>query len=556
MKINQKLDHIVVDDGFIENYLQLHGVDNVYKYMNPTWDCIEPPENYDNMAEGKELLEKHLGGKIGVLVDKDGDGIFSSVLIYNFIGDISRLFFHDGKLHGLGDEKVYKEICESGIDLLIIPDAGSNDYEQHKELKEKYNIDILVTDHHSAERYSDHAVVINNQLSPNVINKDATGTTVTWQFCRYLDEEKAKKYIDLCAFATVSDVVDVTSYENRAILYYGLENINNPLLVAMVKEFNKGVKPTQNDLGWVLIPKISSLIRTDNVEDDICLFDAMTTPDITMRWKKGVRAKEEEWTVLDRVVEQCKTSQKKQSDMAKKFMESIDPELDTNAKIIIGFAGDDLGGGYTGLVAGKISDKYNKPCLLLRDRGDSYTGSLRSGVDLRSILDDSEHTDWCQGHEKSAGIQIPKASLNDFKAFISTLDLSDDPVHDVLYSFEHSSIPDELFGLIEHHKELFGKGLPSPLFHIKPFQLNSSQIMMMGNNTTLKIPLGNLSAIKFFCSKKIREDFYVGEYTDIEVELIVELSVNYWGDGKYNQFLIKDYSVKKTSPKISWDDLI
>ena len=217
--------------------------------------------------------------------------------------------------------------------------------------------------------------------------------------------------------------------------------------------------------------------------------------------------------------------------MAKKFMESIEPELDIESKVIIGFAGDDLGGGYTGLVAGKISDKYNKPCLLLRDKGDSYAGSLRSGIDLRSILDNSEHTDLCSGHEKSAGILIPKSSFDEFKAFINTLDLSDESVHDVLYSFEHSSIPDELFGLIEHHKELFGKGLPSPLFHIKPFRLNSSQIMMMGNNTTLKIPLGNLSAIKFFCSKKIREDFYVGEYVDIEVELIVELSVNYGGDG-------------------------
>ena len=80
--------------------------------------------------------------------------------------------------------------------------------------------------------------------------------------------------------------------------------------------------------------------------------------------------------------------------------------------------------------------------------------------------------------------------------------------------------------------------------------------MMMGNNTTLKIPLGNLSAIKFFCSKKIREDFYVGEYTDIEVELIVELSVNYFNDCRYPQCLIKSYSVKKTAPKIKWEDII
>lgn len=80
--------------------------------------------------------------------------------------------------------------------------------------------------------------------------------------------------------------------------------------------------------------------------------------------------------------------------------------------------------------------------------------------------------------------------------------------------------------------------------------------MMMGNNTTLKIPLGNLSAIKFFCSKKIREDFYVGEYVDIEVELIVELSVNYFNENRYPQCLIKSYQVKKTASKIKWEDII
>lgn len=400
MKINQKLSHITVDDNFIEDYLRLNRIEDIYKYMNPTWDCIEPPENYDNMQEGKELLNQYKNANIGILVDCDYDGICSAALIYDFLGTVVRVFFHDGKIHGLSDKKVYREIWESGIDLLIIPDAGSEDYKRHKWLKEKAGIEILILDHHHAEKYSEHSVVINNQLSPNVINKDATGTTVTWQFCRYLDKEKAKKYIDLCAFATVSDVVDVTSYENRAILYYGLDNINNPLLVAMVKEFNKGIKPNQNDLGWTLLPKINSIIRTDEVEDTEAIFDAMVHPNKKLMWKKGVRAKEEEWTVLDRVIEQCKTSQKKQSDMAKKFMESIEPELDIESKVIIGFAGDDLGGGYTGLVAGKISDKYNKPCLLLRDKGNSYIGSGRSDVDIRELLDNSEFSEWASGKVK------------------------------------------------------------------------------------------------------------------------------------------------------------
>lgn len=42
-----------------------------------------------------------------------------------------------------------------------MPDAGSNDYEQHKELKEK-GIDVLVIDHHEADKVSEDACIINN----------------------------------------------------------------------------------------------------------------------------------------------------------------------------------------------------------------------------------------------------------------------------------------------------------------------------------------------------------------------------------------------------------
>ena len=50
------------------------------------------------------------------------------------------------------------------VKLVIIPDAGSNDYEQHKALKEK-GIDVLIIDHHEADKISEDACIINNQLS-------------------------------------------------------------------------------------------------------------------------------------------------------------------------------------------------------------------------------------------------------------------------------------------------------------------------------------------------------------------------------------------------------
>jgi single-stranded-DNA-specific exonuclease len=102
--------------------------------------------------------------------------------------------------------------------------------------------DILVLDHHEAERYSDHAVVINNQLSKNYPNKALSGVGVVYKFLEHIDYETQKEnlkeeegfvepysynYLDLVALGEISDVMDMTTLENRWIVSAGLSNINN-----------------------------------------------------------------------------------------------------------------------------------------------------------------------------------------------------------------------------------------------------------------------------------------------------------------------------------------
>ena len=97
-----------------------------------------------------------------------------------------------------------------------MPDAGSNEYEKHKELKD-LNIDCLVLDHHDAPYESEFALVVNNQLSERYENKDLSGVGIVWQLCRAMDhfsiEESnrpADSYLDLVAvgpqFALVAPV--------------------------------------------------------------------------------------------------------------------------------------------------------------------------------------------------------------------------------------------------------------------------------------------------------------------------------------------------------------
>ena len=136
-----------------------------------------------------------------------------------------KYFLHEGKQHGLED--LINQIKEENTkyDLVIMPDASSNDFIYHEELKEM-GTPVLVLDHHILEtEISTNAVIINNQSSEKYKNKELTGAGVAWQFCRYVDSitnnNNAIYFTDLAALGIVGDMGGLNEIENQAIIRYG-----------------------------------------------------------------------------------------------------------------------------------------------------------------------------------------------------------------------------------------------------------------------------------------------------------------------------------------------
>ncbi|MEG1597204.1 MAG: DHH family phosphoesterase, partial [Bacilli bacterium] len=112
----------------------------------------------------------------------DVDGYTSSALLYMFLVNECnhdkkkiKIFIHENKEHGLGDEKVFKAIKKSCVDFMIIADASTNDTKEIKELM-KMNKRILLLDHHNLEddnmktKYQNQkgeliGVIVNNQIN-------------------------------------------------------------------------------------------------------------------------------------------------------------------------------------------------------------------------------------------------------------------------------------------------------------------------------------------------------------------------------------------------------
>lgn len=276
-------------------------------YFQPTKANLLPCTNLDHMAEAYNLLMKHVesGSSIYIIVDPDVDGYTSSAIFYLYLKDFLqdkfnfKLSYHipTGKEHGLRCHLLNELLEEKKYDLIVLPDSSSNDFNEHKQLKEM-GYDILVIDHHDSDHYSEDAVVINNQLSKNYANKALSGVGVVYKFLKFIDEKRntpfADFYLDLVALGEISDVMNMNTLENRFICDYGLSHVNNAFFKELLKKQSYSIfgvktenwddsylvlhRPTQTNIAFYITPLINSLIRVGSDVDKENLFKAFINP--------------------------------------------------------------------------------------------------------------------------------------------------------------------------------------------------------------------------------------------------------------------------------------
>lgn len=195
--ISEKNDNLsVIQQVLINRGIALKDIDH---YLNTTENDNLDPSLIERIKDGVAILIKHIynNDKILLQVDSDCDGYTSSSLLLNYLYQLFPYYvqnnilyrFHSGKEHGI----IVSTIPED-VKLVIAPDSSSNDYEQHKELSEK-GIDILVIDHHEAEKISEYACIINNQLC-DYPTKSLSGVGMVYKFCQLIDKLLGKNIID------------------------------------------------------------------------------------------------------------------------------------------------------------------------------------------------------------------------------------------------------------------------------------------------------------------------------------------------------------------------
>ena len=555
----------------MQQILVNRGIDvkDIEHYLKTSDADILNPDLLDNMEEGVKRLVSAIKNqeKMFLIVDCDADGFTASAALVNYIYkvfpsamDLLSIQLHEGKEHGI-EEKWLEEIVANEYKLVICPDASSNDYEQHKFLKDN-GIDVLVLDHHDAEEVSENAIIINNQLS-DYPNKTLSGVGIVYKFCSKIDElmkiKEADTILDLVSLGMIADMMDMRNFETKHLIQKGLTRIENPFFKALVERQAYSIGETVTPIGvaFYIAPLINATIRVGTQNEKEVMFKAMLNHcayDMIPSTKRGEKGKTE--TIVTQAVRNAtnvRNRQKKARDNGFEYVEQIIAanNLDKN-KIIVVQVSEDLDKNLTGLIANQLMAKYQKPVLLVRETDEGLLQGSARGYDkselkdLKSFLLESGFMEYAEGHAAAMGVGIYKDKVNALVDYSNTVLANYDfsACYDVDYEYMSNDFKAQDIIDIGSMKSLWGKGVDEAMVVIKGIKITSNNITLMSanKNPTIKITLQNgTSLIKFGASQAEFESLKSSGYTEIDV--IGTCAINEWQGMITPQILIKDYEV-------------
>lgn len=557
----------------IGTIMENRGVEDYKTYMNLDDSCLNSPWELDNIEHAVVLLNKHILKKstISILVDCDVDGFTSASMMFQYLKAIDfhgkiNVLHHSGKEHGLSKEiEVPPETT-----LLIIPDAGSNDVEQCKELREK-GIDILILDHHICDRENPYAVIVNNQ-NGTYPNKELSGAGVVYKFLQAVDEDNwtdvADRYLDLVAVGNIGDVMDMHSYETKRFCTKGLARIVNPMICALIEanSFNIKGDPTINDVQFYIVPMMNALIRVGSSEQKKRMFRAMVGEEQTFQYtptrgkNAGVTIDETLAQHVARECASCKYQQNKTKDKAvAELQKLIEKHGADQNKILFCNSTGILDNTLTGVVAIKLAEMYAKPCVLLRtfaDEPDYYGGSMRNPdgspiESLKEFLMSTGDFESVLGHDNAAGVKIKKENVPKAIADCNELlkDVTTSKAIVVDFDFDYSRLTVALPKTMYEMHKIWAQGISEPYFYIKNIPLIHSGCAPMGKNGNMWKYSDEEKGIDFVCFADngrmigwINNDFYGGQ-EEKYINAICRLSLNQYGNKVTPQAQIVDFEV-------------
>ena len=574
--------------NILKEVLKNRGIDDYYTYLDLDESVVIPYQKLDNIENAVDLFMNHFNNKnkIGVLVDEDPDGFCSASMMYLYIKrmdenyPVEYILHKRAKAHGLSDDV----IIPNDIKLLIIPDAGTNDCKECKELSEQ-GVDILILDHHEKEEDNPYALIVNNQMSNSYPNKCLCGAGVVYRFLQALDDENwnefADDYLDLCALANISDVMDMRSFETRYLTDLGLLNINNKCFKALIdaQNYSMNGKVNIHNIQWYITPILNGMIRIGSQEEKELLFRALIEQDEFFEYKKRATkdkpAETIQESIYDRAARLCKNAKSRQDKQKEKSVEQIAEiaqSIPFDDKVVMIDTSDILDTGLTGVVAIKIAEIFNKPCILLNKFLDKKTGKITYGGSARNvnhspiesfkdIVNSTNVFNFGKGHANAFGVNLDLDKKDEAINVMNNIlrDVEYDSTYRVDFILDIEDVDIKLITELARFEDIVCQGIEEPMLAVENISLTKDCFEIFGKNEdTISFTIDEIKYIQFKCKEGNPLYDWIqnawDENDSVTFNIVGKPSINEYNGVRTPQIIIEDVVVIDTNSNSEDED--
>lgn len=400
------------------------------EFLQPALAGLRDPFLLPNLEAAATRLRQAIAKReaVTVLGDYDVDGVSSTALLVSVLRRFG-LQPHfvvprrseDG--YGLSRSAIDRALEAGRPALFIALDCGTNSVEEVAYLAGQ-GIDVLVVDHHRSKGLPISGGLL---VNPHTGPESEAETDDQRNLCTVglvfklahglLKQLRAEDHpvafslrlshdLDLVALGIIADLVPLRG-ENRILARHGLrmlQETSRPGLSALmeVAGVRRGQPIMPVDISFRLGPRINASGR---------LADAALSVELLLSDDPQFCAD---------TARQLDQFNRERQDIERQITEDAERQIEEHYSDHHGIVlfSDSWHPGVVGIVAGRVTRKYNRPCVVLGNEGDLAKGSGRSvdGINLVEVLSTCrEHLTSWGGHPMAVGVALAKHELEVFR---------------------------------------------------------------------------------------------------------------------------------------------